>query len=274
MRSYLRCPIIVTSFDAPRHDVSSGRCSHGEFPSVLDLLEVKEDAVFNCLVDQNRAEQVLVLPTNAEAQKLLGHSGAVPKNCHFAVTCEGYQYFPAPNYRSYFVHGTAASGGGGRNDNHRVLSVSAKEVIEGLQREAQDIRLSLERLGPKNQVNKQFLMDFKSFFQKDRVSIQELQDQRKELDNQLAKSEREIAEHQHQIRSKNVRKGELLNEAATEKPPSVEALEDDLDVVKEEMAKVEEKRDEARERVGLAEREAQRAKVRAHRTEFIRMMGS
>ncbi len=54
----------------------------------------------------------------------------------------------------------------------------------------------------------------------------------------------------------------------------MEALEDDLDVVKEEMAKVEEKRDEARERVGLAEREAQRAKVRAHRTEFIRMMGS
>ncbi len=167
MRSYLRCPIIVTSFDAPRHDVSSGRCSHGEFPSVLDLLEVKEDAVFNCLVDQNRAEQVLVLPTNAEAQKLLGHSGAVPKNCHFAVTCEGYQYFPAPNYRSYFVPGTTASGGGGRNDNHRVLSVSAKEVIEGLQREAQDIRHSLERLGPKNQVDKKFLMDLKSFFQKD-----------------------------------------------------------------------------------------------------------
>ncbi|CAG2105083.1 unnamed protein product, partial [Medioppia subpectinata] len=54
-----RTPSIITRPFTALHDVSRGRVRCDEYKSLLDLMDIKESAITNCLIDQCRIEQIL-----------------------------------------------------------------------------------------------------------------------------------------------------------------------------------------------------------------------
>ena len=84
-----------------KYDVSGGRCLHDKFSTIYDYILADQDVVANTLLDLKNVENVLVIPSDEEAQVVLSSSAKVPKKCKYALTFSGYTYYPAPNYRTY-----------------------------------------------------------------------------------------------------------------------------------------------------------------------------
>ncbi len=123
--------IITMPYSSEPFDISRGRCYHREYPTIVDLLEVKNPTVFNCLMDQRNIDQILVIPTGRQAQELLSAVENVPANCDRALTEDMFQFFPAPNYRSYPIWN--------RDNNCRVLTLSVTEVMAELEKEVKEV---------------------------------------------------------------------------------------------------------------------------------------
>ena len=95
--------IIVNKFTDQVHDVSHGRCQSSQFSTIMDLLEITNPMVQNVLIDHKKIERVLLMERDSEAQDILSSTRKVPKNCVYAYTLDMNQFYPAPNYRSYFI---------------------------------------------------------------------------------------------------------------------------------------------------------------------------
>ena len=61
---------------------------------ITDLLEIKDDNVYNCLIDQKNVERVILIKRDAEAREVLSNENTVPRNCKYALTGNLYQYYP------------------------------------------------------------------------------------------------------------------------------------------------------------------------------------
>ena len=88
--------------------------------SVWSVLEIDNPVVANAVIDQGRAESVLLLRTETEARSQLAHRERVPRGCAQALTQAGYRYYPDPNYRTYPVNVPRQA---------RFLQVSVEDVI-------------------------------------------------------------------------------------------------------------------------------------------------
>ena len=56
--------------------------------------------VANCVIDQAKIEQILLIKEDLEAQQILKNPSTTPNNCLHALTSGLNQYYPSP-YRSY-----------------------------------------------------------------------------------------------------------------------------------------------------------------------------
>ena len=85
------------------HDISEGKCQ-SDYSTILDLLEIENPNVANCIIDQKKVEKIIIIDTDHEAQNLLTYQQNVPKNCKYAWAInrgEYNQFYPAPIYKSY-----------------------------------------------------------------------------------------------------------------------------------------------------------------------------
>lgn len=103
------------------HDVSRHCTRAPGFYNLLDVIEISDCIVANCLIDQREVECVLLIPTSAEASDMLSDVRTVPPNCKRAITKQGDLFFPDPNYRSY---------GGRQGLRARFLQASATDAIK------------------------------------------------------------------------------------------------------------------------------------------------
>lgn len=112
--------IITSKFTNSVHNVTNGKCQSSEFPSILDLLDIENPNVANCLIDQKRVEKIILMKKDLEAQDLLKSTQTVPRNLLYALTGDFNQFYPAPSYRSYAIN---------RNRNGaNILQTSVTEV--------------------------------------------------------------------------------------------------------------------------------------------------
>ena len=81
----------------------SGGCVRSKFPTILSLLNIDNNNVVNCLIDQKRVEKVVIIDREDDARNLLKAESTVPRNLIYALTCDSNQYYPAPSYRTYTV---------------------------------------------------------------------------------------------------------------------------------------------------------------------------
>lgn len=81
-----RMPVIITRPFVSRFDVRRHKANHDQYKTLLDHLDIEEDAVYNALVDRTSLECVLYIPNYSRAESLMIDSERVPKNTRCAYT--------------------------------------------------------------------------------------------------------------------------------------------------------------------------------------------
>ena len=100
-RCNLNITIITSKFRDTVYDISRGKCQIDAFDTVFDKLEFENPNVANCVIDQCRAEKILLIGEDYQAQQIMKNESTAPTNCLFALTNGFNQYYPAPSYRTY-----------------------------------------------------------------------------------------------------------------------------------------------------------------------------
>lgn len=67
--------------------------------TIFDVLDIKDDDVFNLLVDVSSINQVLLFDDVDAALAKLKRENSVPKNCTIAIDSDYNRVYPAPKYR-------------------------------------------------------------------------------------------------------------------------------------------------------------------------------
>lgn len=69
---------------------------------LLKLLKINDPIVMNCVIDQSRAESILMVEDEDLATHLTAEEENVPKNLMKIILISPFsEYYPAPLYRSY-----------------------------------------------------------------------------------------------------------------------------------------------------------------------------
>ena len=117
--------IMTSEFSSQQYNVSKTKVCSSSYTTLLDCMEISNPTVFNILVDTLQLEKIIAISSAAEAQKILKNPETVPKNLKYAVVEAKYQYYPAPNYKSYYK--------GYRSQN--MLMASFDDLIAGIKKE-------------------------------------------------------------------------------------------------------------------------------------------
>ena len=192
-------------------------------------------SILSLLVDQKNIDRIIVVPKDGDAQRLLSRRENVPKNCFYAITETGYQYYPAPSYRGYAIHGFKAG------QKAACLQKDANALI----REFEDDLVSL----------KKDLALAES-------SAKQAGTNKTNHEGELAQIRTSIEKVKGEIRKQNNLLGRLKTEAEADKSPNIFALEEELERVKEQLDDVMHKVREAQEkRDGIKDRCAEKRAV-------------
>ena len=130
--------IFTCSFTDVKYNIATSKVQHGRYQTLMDCVDIADANVFNRLVDSCSLERVLFIPTEAEAQRLLSKVTTVPKNLLHA-NVPNYQYYPAPNYRSYFK----------QDQTRGVLKESLKVTIAKREKQLVSEKADVARVEPK-----------------------------------------------------------------------------------------------------------------------------
>lgn len=138
--------IIIRKF-VPLHDVSQTQVHCSKYKNFLQLLNIKEPHVANCLIDHLKIERVLYIPNKHEAIDLLSRSDSVPNNCSSCYTQSGDLMYPStensdfkhyPNNRQKIVRILV--------DDYQKASVNYKKQIDELLLRQTEIRKKISSL--------------------------------------------------------------------------------------------------------------------------------
>jgi chromosome segregation ATPase len=113
--------ILSSTFQTEKYDISRTRVRSDKYRMLIDCVEVDEPTVYNHLLDRTKMEQVLIIPSMVEAQALLTNPASVPKNLFQAIVEGKYQYYPVPEYRSFYMEVRTRG----------ILQASLEEYIQG-----------------------------------------------------------------------------------------------------------------------------------------------
>ena len=95
-------PLIITSeFSDRPYNIEKARV-YSSFTTLIDCIHTTDATVYNTIVDNAQLEKVVVINDMHKAQEVLSNVETVPDNLKLAVVAGKYQYYPAPNYKSYF----------------------------------------------------------------------------------------------------------------------------------------------------------------------------
>jgi len=198
-------PVIFTcAFTENRHNIQMNRVHSDKFPVLIDYLDIEDTNVFNRVVDSAQLERILYIPTTGEAEAVLSRPDLVPKNTVHATVAGSYQYYPAPNYRSYY-----------KEDRSRgLLKANMEELVEQMEQQ-----LAKEEM-QEREVEK---------------AIKQANDEKLNHMKHVDVEGRKLKVVRDKIRLKNNEIVQLKNEEENEAPPDISALEDDVDSRKESL---------------------------------------
>jgi chromosome segregation ATPase len=91
--------IIVMDFKTPLYDHTKYRPAQTQYPTVYEMLHIKEDLIANTLFDQRRIESVLLLPNREIGKELIERNST--QNCYEAFLKNGDQLLGKPSFRMY-----------------------------------------------------------------------------------------------------------------------------------------------------------------------------
>ncbi|GAB6030556.1 Structural maintenance of chromosomes protein 6 [Chamberlinius hualienensis] len=194
-------PMVISSrfqnevYDVSRHCV---RCE--EFPSVLDMLDIDNPVIINCLIDQRGIECILLIDNDEDARKVMLHKP--PRNCRESFTLGADQLYPSPNFRFYSSRKTRVDFFMDIEDNITALNCDIADINEKIRTNNNVILLTEDKL-------KTIVSEFKE-------------------------SERNVMRIRSQVSKITVQMNELRS-IEEEEPVYVSALEGDLAIFNEQL---------------------------------------
>ncbi|XP_028809385.1 structural maintenance of chromosomes protein 6 isoform X2 [Denticeps clupeoides] len=194
-----RPQIIVSEFTDKRYNVEERAVHHPEFPTVLQVLEIDDPVVSNCLIDMRGIETILLIKGKKEARRVM-QSGHPPQNCREAFTKEGDQVYANRYYSS---------------DVQRALYLSGD-----LEEEIRHLRVALENQQAHMHRYKQHIQEVEADIRNNSALLKTAYDNRKNVKDCCRRLLLEISELQN-----------------VEEPQSedLRPLEDDLNEISEKL---------------------------------------
>lgn len=182
-------PMILTcAFQSEKYDISQTRVRSDRYRALIDCVEVEEATIYNQLLDQLKMERILIIPSWQEAEEILADPARVPPNLMHALVDNKYQYYPAPNYRSYYMEVRSKG----------ILKASLEEYIRGLRVQAEE----KERL----------VADLEA-------SMASTKDKEAEVKRAHVAEQKKLQLLRQKIKEKNIRIVNLRSEDDAEQPP-------------------------------------------------------
>ncbi|XP_071837915.1 structural maintenance of chromosomes protein 6-like isoform X2 [Apostichopus japonicus] len=193
--------IIISTFEERKHDINSGMIHGSNHPSFLDLVEVDDPVIFNCLIDQRAVERILLVESKEEARNYLRFSP--PQNCREAFTLEGDQVYAGSEQRYYSSMKTKA----------RVMQA---DVAQGIS----DTKAELANLRQEKAEGDRELHELQLERENNERHSRRLNDQRRQLRKEIGQLEDEIQE---------------LESVEDSAPVDVSALEEEVHQLQEQL---------------------------------------
>ncbi|CAB4028952.1 Hypothetical predicted protein, partial [Paramuricea clavata] len=98
--------VVVSKFQGEYYDISRNK-PHCRYPTVIDVLQIDDPVIFNCIVDQTGAECVLLIKDPEEARDVMFNR--VPQNARMAFAGNGDQIYGGKSAKSYAYTGSGSS---------------------------------------------------------------------------------------------------------------------------------------------------------------------
>lgn len=96
-----REPLVLIRKANRRHDTSRFKAQHDRYKTLLDYIDVSEDAVYNALVDRTSLETVLFIPDYKEAENLMITPPLIPRWTRCAYTRDCHIMYPRTQHGGY-----------------------------------------------------------------------------------------------------------------------------------------------------------------------------
>lgn len=217
-RNMMKPMVIVSRFRDAIHDVSKYEVQSPDYPSLWSILNVSNVCVANTLIDQCKVESILLIPTPEEAGEIMKSRDRVPRNCQKAMTLQGDQYFPDPNFKIYSGQGIRPT---------KFLQVSVEDKVDALKKEL---------VGHQRE-----LQNFKGEYQGLKQEVMNLSQQVKESRGKLARNKTRV----------NALNAELiqLENADEPQPADVTTLEEEINELDEKLSNIQNNIDESKAKV-------------------------
>jgi len=230
LRLPTRPEIITSKFSSEPYDISKNRVTTSNYKTLVDCFETSNPTVFNTLIDNCQLEKIIIIPQEAAAQQLLKTVETVPRNLRYAVVASKYQYFPAPNYCSYFKE----------YRSRNLLKSSIEDLMAGFEQQIKEQELELTAAQEER----------KKFEEALKVGL-----------GLVKAEEKKIAHIRKDITKKNTRTETLKAEEFADKPPDIAALEDDKEKYTEELVTYNKDLEEAKTNQAMKSSEEEEARL-------------
>lgn len=132
-----RDPIILTRKFTKKHDVSRFNAGNVNYKTLLDLVDIEDENVYNALVDRTSLEQILFIEDYFEAQNVMITPSSVPKGTRCAYTENGDTMYPRTNRGGFR---TVAN----NRKNLCLFSKGNDDQIRELKQEIADLKTPIE----------------------------------------------------------------------------------------------------------------------------------
>lgn len=141
-----RAPLIITRSFGSRHDTSRFKAVHSEYKTLLDTLDIENDAIYNAIVDRCSVESILFVPEYSEAEKLMLTPQMIPRNTRCAYTKDCACMYPRTATGGYRCIANRTSGSLFSKSNSSLIKEVEKEIsmIEADLRSAENIAKDLQ----------------------------------------------------------------------------------------------------------------------------------
>lgn len=247
-----RPQIIVTPFVDEAYEMQGRGVQHPDYPSVLQTMTASNPVITNCLIDMRGIESILIIKDKEAARRVM-QQDRPPTNCREAFTGEGDQVYKDRYYTPDFSTAKYLSG-----DLEKEISMIESE-LENYQAQLNRFQLHLasvtediHRMEGKLHGSIMALKKTLALVNQVKVAITELENIEEEQTDDISSLEEVIQECQQKIESEkrtvqeSKKELELQEQKATEIDlkysevrEKMEQLEDDMEPLKEEQAKVE-----------------------------------
>lgn len=254
--------IYTSKFSNRVYNVSKGRVVHQKYKSVLDLLNVEDPVVANCLIDMGSIETILVIPQLKDALHVMQNSGRPPTNCTQAYTGEGDEVYEDRFYSnprepvSRFLKADVDDEIRRRQQELKDFDVKLKEVdahVQGKLKESHRMQTESKRL---EQAKRQVVNRLKEV----RVEILGLESVEDVSPPDVKDLQEEVENYEQQIVSYD----KLLAEEGERLKANKESVNNAMNDWKKhdsEMRKIKEALDESKENIGKIENDVEKAKA-------------